>query len=76
MSYWKLQKNICFLKGSQIANALANAVVAKVEIINNHAATITSLVTLVAELTTTNKVDKPACGGVGLIVELFSMAKD
>ena len=55
MSYWKLQKNICYLKESQIVNALANTVVAKVEIIDNHVATITSLITLVAELTATNK---------------------
>ena len=50
MSYWKLQKNICYLKESQIVNALANAVVTKVEIIDNHDATITLLIMLVAEL--------------------------
>ena len=55
MSYWKLQKNIYYLKVSQIVKPLANGVVAKVEIINNHATTITLLIPLVVELTVTNK---------------------
>ena len=48
-------ENICRLKESQFANALANTVVVKVEIINNHVAMIVSLTTLVGELTLTNK---------------------
>ena len=38
-----------------MCQVLANTVVAKVEITDNHAATIASLTTLVAELTVTNK---------------------
>ena len=53
-SYWKLQKNIFYLKESQIINALVNAVVAKIEIIDNHVSMITSLITSVTELTATN----------------------
>ena len=48
-------EDICYLKESQIANALANAVVAEVKIINNHAVTFTSLITLVIELAAANK---------------------
>ena len=55
MSYWKLQKNICYLKESEIANTLVNVVVAKVDIINNHVTTIILLIMLVAELTATSK---------------------
>ena len=42
-------------KKVQIINALANIVFVKVKIIKNHAAIITSLITLVVELTATNK---------------------
>ena len=44
-----------YLKESQIANGLANVVVAKVKIIDNHAVTFTLLITLVIELVATNK---------------------
>ena len=43
-------EDICYLKESQLANALANVVVAKIKIINNHAVTFTPLITLVIEL--------------------------
>ena len=56
MSYWKLQKiSATYLKESQIANGLANVVVAKVKIIDNHAVASTLLITLVIELAATNK---------------------
>ena len=38
-----------------MVNALANIVLAKVKITNNHVATITSCIALVVELTATNK---------------------
>ena len=43
------------MKESKFVSALANAAVSKVEIIDNHAATIASLTTSVAELAATNK---------------------
>ena len=52
----KTSEDICSLKESQIDNTLANVVgVAKAKIINNHVVTLTSLITLVAELTATYK---------------------
>ena len=49
-------EDICYLKESQIDNALAHVVVdTKTNIINNHAVTLTSLITLVVERTATYK---------------------
>ena len=66
------------MKETQIDNALANVVVvAKTKITNNHAVTLTSLITLVVELGVIyKKAREPACGGIGPEEKLFSMAKD
>ena len=48
-------EDICSLKDSQIANALASVVVVKVKIIDNYAVTFTLLIALVVELAATNK---------------------
>ena len=48
-------EDICYLEESQITNALANVVVAKVKIIGNYVITFTLLITLVFELAATNK---------------------
>ena len=48
-------EDICYLKESQIADALANGVVAKVKIIDNHAVTLTSLIIMLVEPAATNK---------------------
>ena len=56
MSDRKFQKNICYIfEKSQIVNALADVVLAKVNIIDNHATTITLLITLVVDLIATIK---------------------